>query len=75
MGPPGPGSLDPMMQKNKILEFVDGQSQFKVPFVMYYNLESLLSPIPTNRRNPNVPYMNLINQHIPCGLNVRNKFA
>ena len=63
------------LPKNKILEFVVGQSQFKVPFVMYYDLESLLSPIPTNHRDPNAPYMNLINQHIPCGWNVRSKFA
>ena len=32
------------MPKNEILEFVDGQAQFKVPFVMYYDLESLLPP-------------------------------
>ena len=42
---------------------------------MYYDLESLLPPIPMNRRDPNVPYMNLINQRIPCGWNVRSKFA
>ena len=58
------------LPKNKIPESVDGQSQFKVPFVMYYDLESLLPPIPANRRDPNVPYINLINQHIPCGWNV-----
>ena len=63
------------LPKNKALEFVDGQSLFKAPFAMYYDLESLLPPIPTNRRDPNVPYMDLINQHIPCGWNVRSKFA
>ena len=42
---------------------------------MYHDLESLLPPIPTNCRDPNAPYMNLINQHISCGWNVRSKFA
>ena len=63
------------LPKNEILEFVDGQSQFKVPFVMYYNLKSLLPPIPMNRRDPNAPYMNLLAQHIPCGWSVRSTFA
>ena len=47
------------LSKNKILEFVDGQFQFKVPFVMYYGLKSLLPPIPTNRRDSNAPNMNV----------------
>ena len=63
------------MPKNEILEFVDGQAQFKVPFVMYYDLESLLPPIPAKSRDSKSPYTNLINQHIPCGWNVRSKFA
>ena len=63
------------LPKNEILEFVDGQSQFKVPFIMYYDLESLLPPIPTNRRDPNAPYMNLLAQHIPCGWSTRSTFA
>ena len=44
------------LPKNEILEFVDGQSQFKVRFIMYYDLESLLPPIPANFRNPDVSY-------------------
>ena len=63
------------MPKNEILEFVDGQAQFKVLFVMYYDLESLLPPIPAKSRDSKSPYTNLINQHIPCGWNVRSKFA
>ena len=65
------------MPKNEIPEFVDDQAQFKVPFVMYYDLESLLPPIPAKSRDSKSPYKNLINQHqhIPCSWNVRSKFA
>ena len=63
------------LPKNEILEFVDGQSQFKVPFVMYHDLESLLPLIPANFRNSDLSYTNLIAQHIPCGWSVRSRFA
>ena len=34
-----------MPTKNPIVEFTDGQRQFKVPFVMYADFESILEPI------------------------------
>ena len=58
---------------NFLCPFPCTDKKWKSP--MYYDLESSLPPIPTNRRDPNAPYMNLINQHIPCGWNVRSKFA
>ena len=34
-----------MPRKGKTIEFFDGQNQFKVPFMMYYDLEALLPPM------------------------------
>ena len=57
--------------KGKTIEFFDGQNQFKVPFMMYYDLEVLLPP--TKERAPLPPndsdgsYMIKVNHHIPCG--------
>ena len=60
----------------KTLKFCDGQNQFKVPFVMYYNLEALLPR--TGEKAPNDlnnPYIIIVNKHVPCGWTVRSKFA
>ena len=64
------------MPRRNILKFCDGQNQFKVPFVMYYDLEVLLPK--TGERapdSPDKPYTIRVNQHVPCGWNVRSKFA
>ena len=61
--------------KSETKEFFDGQAQFKVRFVMYYDLESLLPPIPAKCKDSKNQYTNLVNQHIPCGWSVRSKFA
>ena len=53
------------MPKNGTVEFVDGQAQYKVPFVMYYDLESLLPPIPSGSKDPDSTYTNFVSQHIP----------
>ena len=50
-------------QKGSKIEFCDGQNQFKVPFIMYTDFESILEPIQgpnpepmgTHRRLPNTP--------------------
>ena len=65
-----------MPRKGKTIEFCNGQNQFKVPFTMYYDLEALLPP--TNAQPPNdpsEPYTTKVKQHVPCGWNVRSKFA
>ena len=60
----------------KTLKFCDGQNQFKVPFVMYYDLEALLPR--TGEKGPNDlknPYTIRVNKHVPCGWTVRSRFA
>ena len=43
-----------MPTKNPIVEYSNGQHQFKVPFVMYADFESILEPIQEAPNNPNV---------------------
>ena len=73
-----------MPRKGKTIELFDGQNQFKVPFTMYYDLEVLLLPmkerVPEDRDEPLVKqgpraYTIKVNHHVPCGWNVRSKFA
>ena len=65
-----------MPRKGKTIEFFYGQAQFKVPFMMYYGLEALLPPTEVSKTDdPNEPYTIKVYQHIPCGWNVRSKFA
>ena len=64
------------MPRIETLKFCDGQNQFKVPFVMYYDLEALLPH--TEERAPNDlrnPYTIRVSKHVPCGWTVRSKFA
>ena len=56
----------------------DGQNQFKVPFIMYTDFESILEPmdpVEPGSPNPNQPYTNQVNQHMPSGWCVHSKFA
>ena len=66
-----------MPRKGETIEFCDGQNQFNVPFVMFYDLEALLPPPPGGEQAPasNEPSSIKVNQHIPCGWNVKRKIA
>ena len=64
-----------MPRKGSTVEFCDGQNQFKVPFIMYANFESILELIESPNPDPNRPYSQNINQHIPSGYCVYSKFA
>ena len=67
-----------MPKQGSTVEFKDGQNQFKVPFIMYADFESILEPMgPVEPRssNPNQPYTNKVNQHLPSGWCVYSKFA
>ena len=76
-----------MPGKGSKIEFCDGQNQFKVPFMMYADFESILEPIqgaehPTTastRRGPNPvctgPYTSEVTKHSPSGWCVYSKFA
>ena len=64
-----------MPRKGETMEFCDGQNQFKVPFMMYYDLEALLPLQPNRGQDPTGLYSIKVNQYIPCGWNIRSKFA
>ena len=76
-----------MPKQGSAIEFKDGQNQFKVPFIMYTDFESILEsmgpqglgslsdPIESPNPNPNQPYTNEVNQHTPSGRCVYSKIA
>ena len=64
-----------MPSKGSTIEFYDGQNQFKVPFMMYADFESILEPIQGPAPDPNKPYINNVNRHIPSGWCLYSKFA
>ena len=64
-----------MPKQGSAVEFKDGQNQFRVPFLMYADIESILEPIQGPNPDPNQPYTNEVNQHTPSGWCVYSKFA
>ena len=67
-----------MPKQGSTVEFKDGQNQFKVPFIMYADFESILEPMGLQgpgSSNPNQPYTNEVNQYTPSGWCVYSKFA
>ena len=64
-----------MPKQGSTVEFKDGQNQFKVPFIMYADFESILEPMDHGSSDPNQPYTNEVNQHMPSGWCVYSKFA
>ena len=64
-----------MPHKNPIVQYSDGQFQFKVPFIMYADFESILEPIQGLGNDPRISSMRGINNHIPSGWCVCSDFA
>ena len=64
-----------MPKKNPIVKYTDGQCQFKVPFVMYADFESILVPVSGAPNNPNMSSTRGINIQKPSGWCVYSKFA
>ena len=64
-----------MPHKNPIVQYSDGQFQFKVPFIMYADFESILEPIQGLGNNLTISSTRCINNHVPSGLCVRSEFA
>ena len=64
-----------MPKQGSTVEFKDGQNQFKVPFIMYADFESVLELTESPNPNPNQSYTNEVNQHTPSGWRVYSKFA
>ena len=64
-----------MPTKRPIVEYSNGQHQFKVPFVMYADFESILEPIQGAINNPDVSSIRGVNVHTPSGWCLHSKFA
>ena len=64
-----------MPVKKPIDEYSDGQYQFKVPFMMYADFESILEPIQGASNDPGIPSKRGVNIHTPSGWCVYSKFA
>ena len=64
-----------MPNKKLIVEFCDGQYQFKVPFIMYADFESLLEPIQEPSKSPSRPWTTVTNSHIPSSWCIYSVFT
>ena len=64
-----------MPEEGSFIEFHDGQNQFKVPFVMYGDLEANLKPMEGPSPNQEESYTKEINQHIPSSFCVNSVFT
>ena len=64
-----------MPHKNLIVQYSDGQFQFKVPFIMYADLESILESIQGPGNDPRISSTRGFNNHILSGWCVRSEFA
>ena len=56
-----------MPNSKPIMQCSDGQYQFKVPFMMYADFESILEPIQGASNNPNISSTRGVNIHTPSG--------
>ena len=64
-----------MPHKNPIVRCSDGQYQFKVPYIMYADFESILEPIQGPENDPRISSTRSINNHVPSAWCVRSEFA
>ena len=64
-----------MPNRKPIVQYSDGQYQFKVPFMMYADFKSILEPIQGVSNNPNVSSTRGVNIHMPSGWCVYSHFA
>ena len=55
-------------EKDKWVQYHNGQKQLKVPFIMYAGFESILEPMEKNSKGR-------VNKHVPLGFAVYSKFA
>ena len=64
-----------MPYRNLIVQYSDGQFQFKVPFIMYADFESILKPIQGPENNPRISSTRGINNHVLSRWCVCSEFA
>ena len=64
-----------MPKQDSTIEFKDGQNQFRVPFIIYTDFQSMLELMdPVEPGSPSQPYTNEVNQNTPSGWCVYSKF-
>ena len=54
-------------EDNEILEYNHGEKSLKVPFIIFFDLESLLPKMRSCQNNPERPYTERKAKHIPSG--------
>ena len=64
-----------MPNSKPIMQYSDGQYQFKVSFMMYTDFELILEPIQEASNNPNISSTRGVNIHTPSGWCVYSHFA
>ena len=64
-----------MPHKNPIVQYSDDQFQFKVPFIMYADFESILEPIQGLGNDLKISSARGVNIHVPSGWCIRSEFA
>ena len=64
-----------MPHKKPVVEYSDGQFQYKILFIMYTDFESILEPISGPGNDPRILTTRDINVHIPSGWCIRSEFA
>ena len=62
-----------MPNAKPIVKYLDGQYQFKVPFMMYADFESILEAIQGASNDPNMSLTREVNAHTPSGWCVYSK--
>ena len=64
-----------MPKRNPIMQYSDGQYQFKVLFMMYADFESILEPIQGASNNPDISSTRGVNIHMPSGWCIYSHFS
>ena len=64
-----------MPNRKPIVQYSDGQYQFKVSLMMYTDFELIREPIQGASNNPNISSTRRVNVHTPSGWCVYSKFA
>ena len=64
-----------MPHKRPIVEYSDGQFQFKVPFIMHADFKSILELIQGLVNDPRISSARGVNTHVPSGWCIHSEFA
>ena len=64
-----------MPTRRPFIKYSNGQNQFKVPFIMYADFESILELIKGPLNNPRISSARGINVHTPSGWCILSRFA